>query len=116
MKHASREAVRVRPIRWDTEHDGTFSEAALRRAIEAQGYRVSRCVYPPGTRFDDHAHDVDKIDAVVSGRFRMTMSGTSMVLEAGDRLAVPRGMVHSAEVLGDQEVISLDATRVARAR
>lgn len=116
MKNALREAFRVRRIRWDAEHDGPFSEAALQRVIEAQGYRVSRYVYPPGTRFDDHAHDVDKIDAVVSGRFRMTMSGTSMVLEAGDRLAVPGGMVHSAEVVGDEKVVSLDATRVARPR
>jgi quercetin dioxygenase-like cupin family protein len=106
----------VKRVRWDPERDGPFSEAALRRAIEAQGYRVSRWVYPPGTRFDAHTHEVDKIDAVVSGRFRMTMEGQSVVLEAGDRLAVPCGTVHSAEVVGDEEVVSLDATRPARAR
>jgi quercetin dioxygenase-like cupin family protein len=106
----------VKRVRWNAERDGPFSEAALRRAIEAQGYRVSRYVYPPGTRFDDHTHELDKIDAVVSGRFRMTMGGKSVVLEAGDRLAVPRGTVHSAQVVGDEEVVSLDATRPARAR
>jgi mannose-6-phosphate isomerase-like protein (cupin superfamily) len=116
VKDAAREAARLKRIRWDAERDGPLSEAALRRAIEAQGYRVARYVYPPGTRFEDHAHDVDKIDAVVSGRFRMTMRGRSVVLEAGDRLAVPRGMVHNAEVVGDEEVVSLDATRAARDR
>jgi len=106
----------VKRIRWDAKRDGPFSEAALRRMIEAEGYRVSRYVYPPGTRFDDHTHDVDKIDAVVSGRFRMTMGGKSVVLEAGDSLAVPRGVVHNAEVVGEEEVVSLDATRASRPR
>lgn len=75
------------------------------------GYRVSRYVYPPGTVFPDHRHDIDKIDAVVSGRFRMRMEGREVVLTAGDWLEVPRGTVHSAEVVGSDPVVSLDATR-----
>jgi quercetin dioxygenase-like cupin family protein len=54
---------------------------------------------------------VDKIDAVVSGRFRLTLEGESVVLEAGDSIEVPRGAVHSAEVVGDEPVVSLDAVR-----
>ena len=97
--------------RWDTEADGPATEQALRRKLEDRGYRVSRYVYPPGTSFPEHTHGVDKIDAVVSGRFRMTMGGTSVVLEAGDCLEVPRGTPHAAEVVGDAPVVSLDAVR-----
>jgi len=97
--------------RWDEKRDGPLTEAALRRKLEARGYRVSRYEYSPGTVFPDHTHGIDKIDAVVSGRFRMTLRGDAAVLEAGDCLAVPRGAVHSAEVVGDQPVVSLDATR-----
>ena len=68
-------------------------------------------VYTPGTVFPDHAHAVDKIDAVVSGRFRMTMRGKAVVLEAGDCLAVPAGTVHSAEVVGNTPVVSVDAVK-----
>lgn len=96
---------------WDDEVDGPFSEAALRRKLEARGYSVSRYVYSPGTYFPDHTHGVDKIDGVVSGRFRMTMGGAALILEAGDCLAVPSGAVHSAEVVGDEPVVSLDAVR-----
>jgi mannose-6-phosphate isomerase-like protein (cupin superfamily) len=32
-----------------------------------------------------------------------------VVLEAGDCLVVPGGVVHSAEVVGDEPVVSLDA-------
>ena len=40
------------------------------------------------------------------------MGDVDAVLEAGNCLAVPRGAVHSAEVVGDEPVVSLDATRV----
>lgn len=97
--------------RWDPDRDGPLSEAALRRKLERRGYRVSRYVYPVGTYFSDHSHDIDKIDAVLSGRFRMRMEGNEVILEAGDCLAVPRGIVHSAEVVGMEPVVSLDATK-----
>ena len=83
----------------------------MRRELEQRGYSVTRYVYPPGTRFPEHSHEVDKIDAVLSGRFRMRMQGGEVILEAGDMLAVPRGVVHSAEVVGDEPVVSLDAIR-----
>ena len=59
-----------------------------------------------------HSHDVDKIDGVLSGQFRMTLHGQALELGAGDCLAVPRGEMHSAEVVGDTAVISLDAIRI----
>lgn len=95
--------------RWDEERDGPFSESALRRKLEGRGYRVSRYVYPPGTSFPDHTHSVEKVDAVVSGRFRMTTDQGEIVLRPGDCLRVPRGAVHSATVVGDEPVVSLDA-------
>ncbi len=96
---------------WDEAKDGPLSEAAMRRKLEARGYRVTRYVYPPGTYFPPHTHGVDKIDAVLAGRFRLTMGGRSYILEAGDCIAVPKGAVHSAEVVGDEAVVSLDAVR-----
>ena len=98
--------------RWNEERDGPPTEEALRARLEALGYRASRYVYPPGTFFPEHTHPMDKIDAVVSGRFRMTVEGTEVILEAGDCLAVPKGTAHSAEVVGDAPVVSLDAVPV----
>jgi mannose-6-phosphate isomerase-like protein (cupin superfamily) len=96
---------------WDEDRDGVLNEVNMRAKLEARGYRVSRYVYRPGTFFPEHEHGVDKIDGVLAGRFRMTMQGREAVLQAGDCLAVPRGMLHSAEVVGDVPVISLDAVR-----
>ena len=94
---------------WKAEIDGPLTEAALRGKLEALGYHVSRYVYPPGTHFPDHSHRVDKIDTVLSGRFRMVLEGHAVILEAGDWLGVPQDAFHSAEVVGDEPVVSLDA-------
>lgn len=96
---------------WNAERDGPLTEAALCRKLEARGYEVSRYVYPPGTVFPGHSHSVDKIDAVLSGRLRMTMAGHEFVLGPGDCLAVPKGVRHAAAVVGDEPVVSLDAVR-----
>jgi mannose-6-phosphate isomerase-like protein (cupin superfamily) len=96
---------------WNAATDGELSETALRDKLQRRGYQVTRYHYPPGTVFPDHTHGVDKIDAVLSGRFLMRMAGESVILEAGDCLAVPRGAVHRAEVVGRDTVVSLDAVR-----
>lgn len=96
---------------WDPMGSGKFTEEKLRAKLEAEGYAVTRYVYPPGTHFTDHSHSLDKKDAVVSGRLKLEMEGRAVILEAGDAIAVPAGIVHRAEVVGDEPVVSLDATR-----
>ena len=97
--------------KWNPQIDGDFNEANFRKKLETRNYRVTRYVYPPGTCFTAHAHSVDKIDGVLSGRFRMQMYNQTVILEAGDSLRVPKGAIHSAEVVGDQIVVRLDAIR-----
>lgn len=101
----------MRVERWDCDQHGELSESALRALLQARGYRTAKYVYPPGTRFPDHVHQVDKIDAVLTGRLQITVLGDSMVLEAGDMVVVPKGAVHSATVVGNESVVSLDAVR-----
>ncbi|MGH7552219.1 MAG: cupin domain-containing protein, partial [Longimicrobiales bacterium] len=48
---------------------------------------------------------------VVSGRFRMVVAGHLAMLGPGDWIEVARGVRHSATVIGDEPVVSLDAIR-----
>ncbi len=96
--------------RWDEQKDRPLNEGALRKRLETRGYRVSLSVYPPGTSFPEHTHRFDKIDAVISGRFKLT-GGKTIILEGGDCIIVPRGELHNAEVVGNEPAVSLDATR-----
>ncbi|MFB6264170.1 MAG: cupin domain-containing protein [Bradymonadaceae bacterium] len=96
---------------WNEQEDGPVSEEAMREKFEEMGYVVSRFEYSPGTTFPAHTHGVEKIDAVLEGRFRMTMGGDEAILERGDWVVVPESALHTAEVVGDQTVVSLDATK-----
>ena len=97
--------------RWNPEKDGPLSEKALRQKLERLGYRATRYVYPPGTDFPTHSHEVDKMDGVLSGQFRISMGGGSAVLGPGDAVHVPRGVEHSAKVVSDETVVSLDGVK-----
>ena len=97
--------------RWDSSLDGTLSEESLRKKLENKGYSVSRYTYSPGMYFSDHKHGQSKIDAVLSGTFRMGMYGEFVDLGPGDWIEVPAESTHSAEVIGDESVVSLDAVR-----
>ena len=98
--------------RWNEALDGAFTEAALRAKLESLGYRVARYVYAPGTVFPDHKHDVEKADAVVAGRFRLIIGGHVVVLRAGEWVIIPAGVMHSAAVIGDEPVVTLDAIKL----
>lgn len=97
--------------KWNAEVDGPLNELALRRKLERLGYSVSCYVYPAGTKFPPHRHDIEKMDAVLAGRFRIAMHNEKVVLGPGDAILVPRGAEHSAEVVGNESVISLDAVK-----
>ena len=96
---------------WDLTRDGPLTESALRHKLEAMVYTVHRYVYSPGTYFPDHTHSMDKIDAVLSGRLRVALQDMEVILGPGEWVAVPAGAVHSAEVLGNEPVDSLDGVR-----
>jgi quercetin dioxygenase-like cupin family protein len=55
---------------------------------------------------------VDKIDAVLSGRFRLVVRGHMKVLGPGQWIEIPRGTIHNAAVIGDEPVVSLDAVKL----
>ena len=93
---------------------GRLSEANMRRRLDEQGYRVSRYDYPPGTYFSEHTHDVDKKDTVLAGRLKIISGGFEITLAPGDMVEIPAGAPHTAEVVGSETVVSLDATRIVR--
>lgn len=105
------EGVVMHVERWNPVKDGIFSEKAFRRKLENKGYQVTRFVYQRGSYFPEHTHNVDRIEAVVSGHFRLVTSENQVNLGAGDFVLLLRGTTHSAEVIGDEPVVILDAAK-----
>lgn len=79
-------------------------------AMEREGYEVAVYTYRPGTVFSEHQHAQDKCDAVLEGVLRITVGEEVFNLQAGDRLYLPAGTRHTAEVIGRRTVLSLDGT------
>ena len=100
--------------RWNHTIDGPFSEALLRRKLESAGYLVAREAHAPGTSLPDRVDGVDRIDAVVAGRFRMVVAGHLAVLGPGDWVEIARGVRHTATVVGNDPVVALHAVRMER--
>jgi quercetin dioxygenase-like cupin family protein len=100
----------VRLEHWDPS-DGPVSEKRLMGSMEREGYEVAVYAYRQGTVFSPHEHPQDKCDAVLEGILRVTVDGIAYDLAPGDRLYLPAGTRHAAEVLGTKTVVSLDGTR-----
>jgi quercetin dioxygenase-like cupin family protein len=96
--------------RWDPR-DGPVSEKRMIRVMEGEGYEISSYTYRPGTAFPPHEHTQEKCDAVIEGTLRLTVNGVAYDLGPGDRLYLPAGTRHAAEVVGKTAVLSLDGTR-----
>jgi len=93
------------------ENWGVLNEQNMKNKLENEGFSVVVYTYLPGTYFPEHSHSIDKKDTVISGQFRMTAMGKEFILGPGDMLLVPANIVHTAEVIGKNPVVSLDATK-----
>ena len=99
----------IRLEHWDS--DGPLSEKRMMGLLEREGYEVAVYAYREGTVFAEHEHAQEKCDAVVEGVLRITLGGEAYDLKAGDRLYLPAGTRHAAEVVGRKTVVSLDGTK-----
>ncbi len=96
---------------WNPKRDGELNEANMRLKLAELGYLTSRTVYKPGKEVCYPKSKVEKMSSLLTGRFRVRLRGKTIFLGAGDRLSLPKGVRHKAKVIGDQEVVSLEATR-----
>ena len=110
MSQGSKDSKNPVIVHWNPAW-GPLGEAAMRARLETEGFHVSLYHYPPGTYFPPHTHSVHKKDTVLRGRLKIGWDGGSAVLEPGDMIEIPAGFSHSAEVVGSETVVSLDATR-----
>ena len=89
-----------------------MNQENMRRKLIDDGYPSVSCyTYPRGTVFAEHTHPVDKKDAVLEGKFAITIEGEEFLLRAGDVIKIPSNTIHQAEVKGNIPVVSLDAAR-----
>ncbi|VDD77386.1 unnamed protein product [Mesocestoides corti] len=97
---------------WDEGVDGVLSRETMLEKLKKQGYSATPYTFSAGSTFPTHTHDVDKKDVVVDGELEFTMYGKSIILKSGDTLVVPKGVPHSAKVIGNRKLEFFDATKL----
>lgn len=92
--------------------DSPPKEAELRKILEEQGLSGYRWSNPPGDTFGAHSHAFNKVIYVVQGSITFVLPEVDqqVTLNLGDRLFLPKDMIHGA-VVGQQGVICLEAHR-----
>jgi uncharacterized protein YjlB len=83
---------------------------SLHERLAREGLRPSRWGNGPHDRYGAHRHDFDKVLVAEAGSivFRLGEFGHDVELRAGDRLHLPAGTLHSADV-GSDGVACLEA-------
>lgn len=101
----------VKLERWNAEAEGDFSPEGLLQKLAVWGYEAEARTFNPGEYHPDRRVQVDTVDAIVKGRLKITLEGESQVLNAGDCLFLPKGVVTSVEVVSKSPVVCLEAMR-----
>jgi diguanylate cyclase (GGDEF)-like protein len=97
-------------VRWNPQADGTPTEQALVDKLFAWGYRTGMTYQSPD-KTADRCPDLPSACAVVSGKLGLSIEGQSFELDMGDCLFLPKGKTYSAEVLGNDPVWLLEASK-----
>lgn len=98
-------------------HSRPPQESELRSIYRAEGMTPYRWSNGPNDRYQAHTHSYHKVIYVVSGSITLGLPqhGKSVTLAAGDRLELPAGVLHDAEV-GPKGVVCLEGHRVSAQR
>jgi quercetin dioxygenase-like cupin family protein len=87
-----------------------MGETELRERLAREGLSASTWGNGPFDRYPEHRHAFDKVLVAVAGAitFHLPELGTDVLLSAGDRLHLPAGTLHGADV-GAAGVACLEA-------
>ena len=96
----------------DAAAQSTLDQSASK--VTQAGGKLAKCQFGAIAKNSSAPAQLDdaqaKCDAVLEGVLRVTADGQTFDLKSGDRLYVPAGTRHAAEVVGEKTVVSLDGT------
>ena len=80
-----------------------MDEAALRSRLAGEGLEASSWGNGPHDHYPEHRHTYDKVLVAAAGSivFHLPELARDVLLEAGDRLHLPAGTTHGADVGAD---------------
>jgi quercetin dioxygenase-like cupin family protein len=95
------------PIRWDDLPEERVNALVTRRVIHTPAMTIIQLSYKQGGIVPMHHHVHEQVSMVLSGLMQMKMGGESIIVGAGESLAVPSNAPHLAEALEDSTVVEV---------
>lgn len=109
VRYRTLDSIRVE--HWDPEQEGQLTADGVRHKLAVLGYDATPKTYKPGEQAPSRRVPVDSVEAVVEGQLKIILEGEARVLQPGDLLFIPKGLVTSVEVVGQRPVLCLEAIR-----
>lgn len=101
-------------IAWSVIPEEEVLPGITRQVYHGQEQTIVRYVYKPGSVFPMHAHPQEQMTAVLHGRMTFTVDdprgGPTCQIELGpgEIVMLPANLPHGAEVMGPEEVETLN--------
>jgi quercetin dioxygenase-like cupin family protein len=96
-------------VRWNKTKKPTLEE--LQNKLAAAKQEAELYSDRPGTKYGRHKHPFDDFIVIVTGKMKLITDEGEWLLKPGDRIDFPANTVHSAEMVGKEEVRYLSAAK-----
>jgi quercetin dioxygenase-like cupin family protein len=96
-------------VRWVKSKKPTLEE--LKKNLVEKGIESELYSDLPGTKYGRHKHPFDDFVLIVQGKMKIVTDTGEWTLKPGDRLDIPANTIHSAEMMGKEEVKYLSAAK-----
>jgi quercetin dioxygenase-like cupin family protein len=96
-------------VRWVKTKKPTLEE--LKKNLDEKGIESELYSDRPGTKYGRHKHPFDDFVLIVQGKMKIVTDTGEWTLKPGDRLDIPANTIHSAEIIGKEEVKYLSAAK-----
>lgn len=104
---ATRHNLRMNIQRWDRIPKEQMNPSLSRQAIHTESMTVARIELKKGCLVPEHSHINEQISMIESGRLKFVLDGREIIAAAGEALAIPPNVPHSAEALEDSVAVDL---------
>jgi quercetin dioxygenase-like cupin family protein len=107
-------ATKTKMYNWNT-----LPREVVRKGVERVGFRGEQVMMvmnfaEPGLEVRPHSHTFEQIAICVQGRMNYHVGDEVFAMTPGSMLRVPAGVLHYAEVVGDEAVYNLDVFSAIR--
>jgi quercetin dioxygenase-like cupin family protein len=103
----------LRHIPWSSVEVEALNPLLGRHFVVGQNVMLARVLLKKGCLVPEHSHHNEQITYVLEGALKFGINGREIVVNAGEVLAIPPNMPHSAEALAD--TVDLDIFNPPRA-